>query len=84
MRIIKRYRSQVNQLEDDRLYSSSGIAQQIGNASDERQLMRRVLERLIRLNQFPADGDGSILVHGMIPIPAWFGRRWKQAVNNLE
>ena len=84
MNIVKAYRAQIRELTNDKLYSSHSIAEQIGVTSLDRQMIRVTLDRLSRLEQFPSDGDGSIILLKQFPIPAWFGWRWKQATDRFD
>ena len=84
-----KYRSIIASLEDEVLYSAGAIARHARdhrflNGTDPKQDMQRVRITLVRLSKnhrFPDQGDGLITLPGQAPGPAWFGRRWKEAVD---
>lgn len=71
----------MDEVDDNHLYTASTLAMLARDQGYE-QLMQRVrvaLKRLAKINSFPAKGDGELEGYS-IPIPAWFGWRWREAL----
>ena len=87
-----KYGDLLNKLDGDQLFTPASIARfgvevdyYEGLSDEERTvLMKRIrlaLGRLAKSRNFPPDGDGSIQLKGQALTPAWYGWRWKNAVN---
>ena len=48
----------------------------------EKQRIRIAMGRYSNNHEFPDEGDGYLKVPGQAPVPAWFGWRWKAALEN--
>lgn len=46
----------------------------------QKQRVRIALGRYSYKQNFPAGGDGLVLIKGQAPIPGWFGARWKSSL----
>ena len=87
-----KYKDLLNQLNQNSLFSSAGIARfgiEVGyyeglTVDKRKKKMRQIylaLGRLAKSRNFPVFGDGIIRLDGQAPTPAWFGWRWQNAPN---
>ena len=90
-----KYKHLIEALDDETLYTPSTIvllAETLGflgsrgeGDTEERKLEKRririAMGRFSNNHDFPDEGDGFITLRGQSPTPAWFGWRWKEALN---
>lgn len=79
MKIIDENLPLFKELVDNDLYSPASLAMRSDLSRLDRQRLRIAMNRVMTQEAFPDNGDGRILYSGKVPIPGWFGWRWKRA-----
>ena len=82
----------VTRLQDDELYCGASIVRfaeeagllDIGCPNQMKQRLRIALDRLAMKSGFPSEGDGTIMLADALPVAAWYGCRWKGAVQDTD
>jgi hypothetical protein len=86
------YKSLIEKLDEDTLYSPSLIARFAEEhgllpGGDTRaplqikkQRIRIALGRFSNNHDFPDEGDGMVTIRGQAPTPGWYGWRWQAAL----
>jgi len=88
-----KYRSIIEKLEADLLYTPASIAAfaeeaNLLESTDPNRLklakqrIRIALGRFSNNRQFPDEGDGMVTLRGQAPTPGWFGWRWQAAIKD--
>lgn len=81
----------IKHLDPQSLYSPAAIAQLAltkslipANTEEQKRLsyrrVRIAMGRYSNNHRFPDEGDGSIILNGQSPTPAWFGWRWQKSM----
>ena len=86
-----KYRTILERLADDQLYTPASIAafalttgfikpEDPDQIRLEKQRIRISMGRFSNNHDFPDEGDGMVTIKGQAPTPGWFGWRWKAAL----
>ena len=87
----RKYTKIIAALEEDGLYTPSGIARfaeengfltddDLSSPEKKRLAMQRIricFGRVSDNHKFPDEGDGMVTIRGQAPVPGWFGWRWQ-------
>ena len=89
-----KYKRLLQALEDDKPYTPVCIAlngeekglvkvpKDKDTLMEQRRKIRHTMARYKANHNFPENGDEIIKVYGQSPTPAWYGRRWKERIDN--
>ena len=79
------YKQLLEDLPRDTLFSPATIVTFNSLDAEDQTFKHRIrvnLQRIIKANGFPPEGDGNIKLPDQAPFPGWFGERWRAVLKN--